>query len=96
MRERIDGKRVTGNTGEAIWRGLECRWTSWAEFRAWALANGYSKARCSLDRINPDFGYAPSNCRWVTVSQNSRYAYDHALRQETEQTRVAEPWDVPF
>lgn len=33
-------------------------------FYEWAKSNGYDDT-LTLDRINPDLGYSPSNCRWV-------------------------------
>lgn len=52
----------------------------YAAFRRWAFENGYSdpapetpfKDVLSIDRINPDLGYSPENCRWISVSENSR------------------------
>lgn len=38
-------------------------------FEAWAMANGYQPG-LTLDRINNDGDYQPSNCRWVTRAQN--------------------------
>lgn len=40
-------------------------WQSIKEFRKWALENGY-RDNLTLDRINNDGNYEPSNCRWVT------------------------------
>lgn len=56
-------------------------WESdYAAFREWAYANGYVeqpketpyKDRLSIDRIDPNKGYCPENCRWITTSENSR------------------------
>lgn len=59
----------------------------WADdfscFREWALENGYDESAdrgsCTLDRINIDSNYEPSNCRWISIQhqqlnkQNSHY-----------------------
>jgi hypothetical protein len=65
LHDRIQGHIVSGRGGLPIWAGLECGFADWAAFRRWALRNGYSKQRCSLDRIRSNQGYTPSNCRWV-------------------------------
>lgn len=40
-------------------------WSDYNTFASWARNNGY-KPGLSLDRIDNNRGYEPSNCRWVT------------------------------
>lgn len=69
---RVRGQ-ITGPNGVAYWKGLPVEWATFAEFRAWALAAGYSRTRCSLDRIDPQQGYSAENCRWLTPSENTSW-----------------------
>lgn len=49
-------------------------WSSFENFRNWALSNGYSDA-LSIDRIDVNQGYSPDNCRWSdakTQANNKR------------------------
>lgn len=41
---------------------------SFESFRDWSLLNGYSD-NLTIDRINNDGNYDPSNCRWVTMKE---------------------------
>lgn len=38
------------------------------KFYKWAMSNGYEE-HLTIDRINNNLGYCPSNCRWVTMKE---------------------------
>jgi hypothetical protein len=42
-------------------------WESFEEFRKWALGNGYSEC-LTIDRIDGNKNYEPSNCRFVDMT----------------------------
>ena len=40
-------------------------------FYSWAMENGYADG-LTIDRINNEGNYEPTNCQWITRSENSR------------------------
>lgn len=46
-------------------------WLISKSFIEWAFENGWQKG-LTLDRINNDGNYEPSNCQWILQSLNSR------------------------
>ncbi len=63
-------------------------------FEKWAIENGYSD-ELTLDRIDNNKGYNPSNCRWADYltqennrENNNRYFYEGKNRTLTEWSRA--------
>lgn len=73
-------------------RGIKVceEWDDFAVFRDWALSHGYSD-RLSIDRIDSNGDYEPSNCRWVTQQeqQNNR-SNNHRIKVNGEEHTLSE------
>jgi hypothetical protein len=50
-------------------------------FCEWSIRNGYMDS-LTIDRIDGTKGYMPSNCRWVTITENSRNRKNVKLSME--------------
>jgi len=44
-----------------------------SNFKSWAISHGY-KSNLTIDRINHKGNYEPSNCQWLTNSENAKKA----------------------
>lgn len=66
-------------------------WESFEAFREWAYQNGY-KETLSIDRIDNDKGYNPSNCRWTTQVTQSNNQRTNVLITYRGKTKTRSQW----
>ena len=66
-------------------------WHSFERFYAWAIENGYKK-ELTLDRIDVNGNYEPSNCRWATAKQQSNNKRDTIYISAFGETKTISEW----
>ena len=59
-------------------------WKSFPAFVKWSKANGYAD-NLTIDRIDVDGNYEPSNCQWLTKSENSKKAIADRRKKDAVQ-----------
>jgi hypothetical protein len=59
---------------------------SFLTFYDWATSNGWSDS-LSIDRLDASGNYYPSNCEWVSVSENSRRMNVRRKKRKIQQTK---------
>jgi len=60
-------------------------------FYNWAIENGY-KEGLSIDRINVDGNYEPSNCQWVSMKKQSRNKRDNVYVEFNGKNQCLQDW----
>lgn len=66
-------------------------WLEYPAFSVWAKANGYTDD-LQIDRIDNDWHYEPSNCRWTTHQQNQLNTRQNRLITAFGETKPLAEW----
>ena len=93
MKQRCYNKKTPGykNYGG---RGIKVcdEWlNSFENFYHWAIENGYQED-LTIDRINNDGNYEPSNCRWATKLEQVRNRRNTILITYNNETKTIKEW----
>lgn len=79
-------------------RGIKVceEWMVFENFCEWAIANGFKedakRGDCTLDRINNDGDYEPSNCQWVDMKAQGRNRRNNRLLTLDGETHCVVEW----
>lgn len=85
-----NGYKNYGGRGITVcneWIGIE----GFVRFYNWAIENGY-KDGLTLDRINLNGNYEPSNCKWSTPKEQSNHRRNSRYITFNNKTKTAKQW----
>lgn len=66
-------------------------WNDYTKFRDWSIENGY-KEGLTIDRIDFNGNYEPSNCRWITHREQQYNKSTNVFIQIGETTKTLTEW----
>lgn len=66
-------------------------WDDYAVFHSWAYANGYTDS-LTLERIDNDGNYEPSNCKWATRKEQARNTRQNHYITYNDKTLTLMEW----
>lgn len=74
MRRRCHDKKMKqyrwyGGKGVCVCKEWDYGYGGFENFHSWSMKNGYTDD-LTIDRIDSDGNYEPSNCRWISLHDN--------------------------
>lgn len=67
-------------------------WHELEKFIQWALKNGYDDDKLTLDRIDVQGNYEPSNCRWITNEKQQSNKRNNSILVYNGMSRTKGQW----
>lgn len=92
MRQRCNNKnnpkyKVYGGRGITV-----CdEWNDFSNFMNWSYKNGYNDT-LTIDRIDPNGNYCPSNCRWSTLKEQANNTRSTVFLTYKGEKKPASEW----
>lgn len=65
--------------------------SNYEKFKEWAINNGYAD-NLTIDRINVNGNYEPTNCRWITNKEQQNNRRDNACYEFNGETKTLAQW----
>lgn len=66
-------------------------WQEFEPFKKWAMSNGY-KEGLTIERIDNNGNYEPSNCRWATNKEQANNKRNNHLITHNGKTQTLQQW----
>lgn len=66
-------------------------WLNFENFYHWSIDNKYSN-ELTIDRIDNDLDYSPSNCRWVTNREQANNKRNNRIIEYNKERHTLEEW----
>lgn len=82
-------------------RGIKVceEWQDAVKFTSWAISNGYQD-NLTIDRIDVNGNYEPSNCRWATIKEQANNKRDNVFIEFKGKIQTLKEWseelNIPY